>query len=300
MKIFDLHCDTFSELFDRKLTLDDTSLAVNTVELTEFSTVVQTFAVFLHPKFNDSAYRYTEIISYGKRCIKEAGIKIYNNELSSDNRVNALLSVEGGIPNFRPAFVEKLYYDGIKTVSLTWNYDNPLAGGCNSNDNIGLTGLGKEMVKQINRFKMVVDLSHLNKKSFFEVIEKADTVVATHGGVSSTVEHPRNLTDEQLVLIKEKNGLVGLTVYPEFIGIEPYEGFYNAVYHCLDLGLEDNLSLGTDFDGALMHKKLSKLSHILSLGQYLLSKKLSQETINKIFFENSYNFYNRVLTNVKF
>lgn len=296
MKIFDLHCDTFCELFDRKLTLNDNSLAVNYAELSCFDTAVQTFSVFLHPKYNDSAYRYAEVLNCGKKALKEANIKICTNRHALENDgITALLSVEGGVPNFSPNFVEKLFLDGIRTVSLTWNYDNPIAGGCNGDG--GLTVLGGYIVREINRCKMTVDLSHLNQKSFFEVIERADSAVATHTGVFSIVEHPRNLTDEQLKLIKEKDGVVGLTVYPEFIGQDPFEGFYYSVEHCLDLGLEDNLSLGSDFDGAEMYENLSKASHLKALNKYLLSKNIAQPIIDKIFFENSYKFYNRVLTN---
>ena len=296
MKIFDLHCDTFCELFDRKLTLNDNSLAINYAELSCFDTAVQTFSVFLHPKYNDSAYRYAEVLNCGKKALKEANIKICTNRHALENDgIKALLSGEGGVPNFSPNFVEKLFLDGIRTVSLTWNYDNPIAGGCNGDS--GLTALGEDIIREINRCKMAVDLSHLNQKSFFEVIERADSAVATHTGVFSIVEHPRNLTDEQLKLIKEKDGVVGLTVYPEFIGQDPFEGFYYSVEHCLDLGLEDNLSLGSDFDGAEMYENLSKASHLKALNKYLLSKNIAQPIIDKIFFENSYKFYNRVLTN---
>ena len=296
LKIFDLHCDTFCELFDRKTTLDDDSLAVNVFELSQFETAVQTFAVFIHPKINDTAYRYTEVLQYGKNALKNWGVKICTDadSLQGDG-IKALLSVEGGVPNFSPKFVEKLYVGGIRTVSLTWNYNNQLAGGCLEDGS--LTKLGEEVIKEINRFNLTVDLSHLNKNSFYDVIEQAESVVATHSGVFSTVEHKRNLTDEQLVLIKDKDGIVGLTVYPDFIGEDPYLGFYNAVMHCLELGLEDNLSLGTDFDGAKMHKNLSKASHLNKLSRYLIDKNISKSIVKKIFFENSLKFYNRVLTN---
>ncbi len=296
MKIFDLHCDTFCELFDRKTTLNDTTLAVNIGELSQFKTAVQTFAVFLHPNFTDTAYRYTEVLQYGKKALNDVGISICTDRKSFiGDGIKALLSVEGGVPNFSPKFVEKMYLDGIRTVSLTWNYNNLLACGCLDDGN--LSPLGEEIIKEINRFKMTVDLSHLNQKSFFEVIEKADSVVATHNGVFATVEHKRNLTDEQLNLLKEKNGIIGLTVYPDFIGADPYLGFLNAVLHCLELGLEDNLSLGTDFDGATMHESLSKVSHLENLYRYIIDKNIKKATVDKIFFENSKKFYDRVLTN---
>ncbi len=282
LKIFDLHCDTFSELFDRRLSFENNVTAINSNELLQFEEAVISFAVFLHPEISDSLKRYTDVISYGRKCLETAGVK-------------NILSVEGGVPNFDVKNIERLYRDGVRTVSLTWNYDNPFGSGALGDG--GLTALGRQAVSEFNRFNMVTDLSHLNRKTFFEAIDVAEAAVSTHSGVNSIVKHPRNLTDRQLTLIKEKNGIVGLCVYTAFIGENPFEGFYKAVMHCLDLGLENNIALGTDFDGAVMHPKLSRASQLIALFEYLVEKGVEKSVCEKIFFENSKHFYNRVLTN---
>lgn len=298
MKIFDLHCDTFCELFDRGLDFDNIETAVNIKELSQFETVIQTFAVFLHPNISDSFKRYINVMNYGKRCLEKMGIEVCRDSESLDGAgVKALLSVEGGVPEFDLNNIEMLHSDGVRTVSLTWNYDNPLGGGALGDG--CLTELGRQTVDELNRFNMVTDLSHLNRKSFFEVAERSELIVATHSGVDKLHFHPRNLTDEQLNIIKNKSGLVGLSVYPEFIGKNPFEGFYRAIMHCLDLGLEDCLSLGTDFDGATMHESLSKISDLKLLYCFLVENGIENQMCDKIFFENSKEFYDRVLTNSK-
>ncbi len=299
MRIFDLHCDTFCELFDRKLSLDNAETAVNLSELSQFETAIQTFAVFLHPVIPDSLKRYTDVLSYGKRCLKTANIEVVKTaeDLKKGGK-KALLSVEGGVPSFDPGFIETLYRDGIRTVSLTWNYDNPFAGGALETGS--LTALGKSAVRELNTFDMVTDLSHLNRKSFFEVAQIAEHPIATHTGVDYVKRHPRNLTDDQLKMLRDKNGLVGLCVYPEFIGSDLFDGFYCSLTHCLELGLEDNLSIGSDFDGAEMHENLNKLSDLKRLYAFLCKKNLGKSILDKLFFENSYKFYNMVLTNSEF
>ena len=291
LKIFDLHCDTLSKAFDDNCDLNDNSLAVNYGDIAAFETFIESFAVFLYPNIADKNKRYNKVLCYGKQCLYRSGFQIVTTKEQLDGGgQKALLSVEG----FVPFDIERLYYDGIRTVSLCWNYDNIFAGGALGDGR--LTKLGKSAVLSLNQHRMVTDLSHLNRQSFFDVIDIADFAVATHTGIDKLVPNKRNLTDRQLTMIKEKGGLVGLTVYPEFIGQNVFEGFYQAVVHCLALGLQDNICIGTDFDGAKMISRLSKSKQLSALYGFLLKRKLTKPLVDKIFFENSFKFYHNVLT----
>lgn len=295
MKIFDLHCDTFTELYDRDISLFDEDLSVNKSELRRFDTAVQTFAVFLKPEEHNTVERYSKVLSDGKCKLLDAGMEICTEtEQLKAGGVKAMLSVEGCVPSFKPDFVEIMQHDGVRTVSLTWNRDNALAGGALETG--CLTNLGRNVISELNRCNMVTDLSHLNRRSFFEAAEIAETVAATHTGVDTLVKHPRNLTDDQLKVIKEKHGIIGLCVYPQFIGDDVFEGFYRAVAYCCELGLENNIALGTDFDGAKMSPKLRKSSQLRSLYEFLIQRKIGKRQCDKIFYENSAEFYRNVLT----
>ncbi len=298
MRIFDLHNDTFSKITDQNLTLTDKRLAVNCGGMNKYKTAVCQFAVWLSGQEQNAYDRYKKVLENGKAEFKKHGIKICTtaNDLESvkDTGKAALLSLEGGIVINSTEMVESLFRDGIRTVSLTWNHDNDLAGGALGQG--ALTDFGKAVIQKLNQNKMVLDLSHLNRKSFFDCLEYARYVAATHTGLDALVPHKRNLTDEQLKTIKQKRGLIGLCLYPEFIGQNVMEDFTKAVEHALDLGLEDNLSLGSDFDGADMNKELCCLADVGSL--YEKCEKIFGNTIaEKIFFYNSYNFYVNVLTN---
>lgn len=135
-------------------------------------------------------------------------------------------------------------------VSLTWNYDNFLAGGAKSQG--GLKKDGRLLVKRLNELKIPVDCAHLNKKSFYEVIDCADGVVCTHTAFSGVREHCRNLDDDEIREIVLRGGMVGLTLYSEFLK-EGGEATGDDVLRHIDYFVSkfgvDNLCLGTDFNG---------------------------------------------------
>ena len=101
---------------------------------------------------------------------------------------------------------------------------------------------------------------------------------------------PRNLTDDKLQLIAEKGGIIGLCFYPEFLGGDVFFKLYENIYHMLKLGLENNIAIGSDFDGAKMDKKLSDVTKIPELYRNLKEKGISEDILDKIFYKNFQNF----------
>lgn len=142
----------------------------------------------------------------------------------------------------------------------------------------------------MNRLKICADLSHLNEKSFYGAIELSDFPLATHSNCKSVYDNPRNLTDNQIKLIAQKGGIIGLCLYPAFLGDHPFSGIWRNISHLLDMGLENHISIGSDFDGAEMHEDLNSLDKIPSLYDFLGQKGLKKPLIDKIFFENAYNY----------
>lgn len=297
MNYFDLHCDTLSKISDGK-TLDDDSLAVNTGALSRYSGSVVQFAVWISGKEADPLERYREVISKGKRELKEKSINIC---LSSDDIVNAskrqgisaLLALEGGYAIESAESVDRLYSDGIRTVALTWNGDNKLAGGAHGDGR--LTLLGREVITRMNELGMVADVSHLNRESFFDVAECAEKIAATHTGLMFSVENKRNLSDDQLKVIKQKNGIVGLCVYPPFIGSDVCDGFLRAVSHMLFKGMSENIAFGSDFDGAVMQNGMDNAACIENLAA-MCGQSFGKSISDGIFYKNSLHFYKDALT----
>ena len=212
----------------------------------------------------------------------------------SPTKIIALLSIENAGFIKDVSFVDEFYKDGIVTASLTWNGDNKLAGGALGD--ASLTSLGVDVIKRMNRLSMAVDLSHLNRKSFYEALKEARFPCATHSGIDFILHHPRNLDDAQLKSIKEKGGIVGICFYPDFIGNDAVEGFLKALEHCLELYMEDNVSIGSDFDGADMSAGLKTVSDTVCLYKKTVMR-FGKTVADKVFYQNASDFYYNVLTN---
>ena len=128
----------------------------------------------------------------------------------------------------------------------------------------GLTDLGKELIRACNRLNILIDLSHLNERGFWDVAELSDApLVATHSNAHALSPHSRNLTDEQLAAIRETSGMVGVNYAVSFLRADgrqdrdtPVELIIDHVEHMLEKVGEDGVGFGSDFDGAMVPKEL--------------------------------------------
>ncbi len=200
---------------------------------------------------------------------------------------NLFLAYEDFSYDVKLSLLDRLLSFNPKYVTLTWNGINPLGGGCGSNLPISEKGL--EVIKLLNDRKITIDLAHLGKRSFFEVIEKANSVVCSHACFNEVREHKRNLSSEQIKLIIEKGGIIGLTFYSEFLSNEnaTIDNVLRHIIYFLDRFSHKNLALGTDFFGCkdfpLGFNDYS-FEEILRLSLQKLG--LKGEIIDDIFYKN--------------
>ena len=286
MKFFDLHCDTAYKCYRDDLSFCDQKLAVTPQKSFCFDKWYQCFAIFI----NDGTKNPFE---YYEKSLENFRLQLKNKP----QNLTPIFTVEGGLLiEDNLSRVENLYRDGIKALTLTWNGENAIAGGADTD--VGLKDFGKSVIKALNRFDIMVDLAHLNKKSFYSAIEIAKRPIVTHSCLEYVNNHRRNIDDNQLKLIVQKNGILGLCFYPVFLGEgDVFENIYKNIYHILDLGYEDYLSIGSDFDGADMSEKLYDISAVPNLYDYLNARNISEEILNKIFFNNAYKFFSKTKGN---
>lgn len=276
MNFFDLHSDTAYKMYTQNQDFYKNDLAVSGDKGEIFDNWHQTFAVWLPDQTENPFAFYKAVLSNLK------------NNLSG--KVNPVFSVEGGTVLENNA--DRLYIlkaDGIKFLTLTWNGENAIAGGSKSDK--GLTSFGKTVIEKMNKLNIAVDVSHLNDKSFYKVIELSEKPLASHSNCRSICDVPRNLSDDQIKLICEKNGIVGLNFYPEFLGENPMEKIYENIFYLCEMGLENHIAIGSDFDGADMCSELSDITKIPNLYAFLKGKGLNDTLLNKIFYKNAYEFY---------
>ena len=251
----------------------------------------QFFAAFIAPEYRESAYERTiNIIKKLKKEIsnnkKIAFCKSYDDYCKYNGKNRAFLSVEGLDAVKDTNMLDVLYDEGVRMATLTWNYSNQLAGGV-LDEKQGLSSLGKKAIRKMNELGMILDVSHLNDRSFWNVIEEnAKTVIASHSNSRKICNNKRNLTDEQFLAIRNKGGVVGINLYPLFLS-----GSNNAkisdiikhIEHFLSLGGENNISMGCDFDGVdFLPEGITGIDDIYKLFDAMIRLGYNDNIINKL------------------
>lgn len=164
--------------------------------------------------------------------------------------------------------IDVLYNLGVRSVNIVWNNKNKFGGGTRTKNSFGLTNLGEELVEKLVKTNILIDLSHANEKTFFDIIYKClelkrkgdfPKIFASHSNVRSICNVNRNLTDEQILKIKEMNGIIGVVEYKGFVceDLKDYEEYY-LKHICYLKNLLDgveNIAVSTD-DEIYYNKKL--------------------------------------------
>lgn len=145
-----------------------------------------------------------------------------------------------------------LYMLGVRHATLTWNGENSLATGVQGNPERGLTSIGKKCVSYLEKMGVVIDVSHANEKSFWDICEcTAKPIIASHSNCRDICNVSRNLYDSQLKAIGEKGGVVGLNAYSEFVASaqseRTLEKLASHIDHMVEVMGIDHVGLGFDF-----------------------------------------------------
>jgi Zn-dependent dipeptidase, microsomal dipeptidase homolog len=220
------------------------------------------FVVWVDPPYTDdpkkrTAQAFEAIRKEAEDCADIAVICRNYAEIEkakAEGRLYIIVGMEG-ISGLAPdvSEIDRVYELGTRHIFLTWNEANDFATGVRGPEDRGLTEIGKDVVKRILGKNMMLDVSHLNEKSFWDVIDMADVpLVASHSNARALCDVPRNLKDEQLRAIAELNGVVGLNAFNEFIDTEKEKRtadrlVEHAVYIADKIGI-DHVGFGFDFD----------------------------------------------------
>ncbi|MGE5371097.1 MAG: dipeptidase [Solirubrobacterales bacterium] len=204
--------------------------------------------------------------------------------------IRLLLHVEGGDGLGRSMHrLSILYRLGVRSLGLTWNHRNAIADGIlDADSGGGLTRFGREIIHAMNRLGMVVDLAHISRTAFFECLERSEApAVVSHANADGFHPFPRNLTDAQLRGLAQTDGIVGISLVPDFIG-EPPVGLNKAV-DCIQYMVEvagiEHVGLGSDFDG-VDQAVLPDVAGYPMLLSALRAAGYTQDDINRLTHQN--------------
>ena len=302
MKLFDLHCDTIGECYKNKLSLRRSVLNVSLDKAKEIERYTQVFAVWIPDElrwksatdyFNNVCDYYCKELELNKDLIVN-----FADAKKDEKRVKAILAIEGGAALAGDTEnIYKVYEKGVRILTLTWNAKNEIASGAFC-ENGGLTSFGKDVLKRMEKLKMVIDVSHLNRESFFDVAENTTLpFIASHSNadiVETNAGRKRNLTDEQIEIIKERNGLIGLNFYKEFLDVDNKTGVDALKVHLdylLNKGCENIIALGSDFDGCDLSEGITGLESMESVYNSLINDGFSKNLIDDLFYNNAERFF---------
>ncbi|WP_391205022.1 dipeptidase [Psychrobacillus sp. L4] len=265
MKIYDLHCDVLYKLgkAENPIPFEDSPLLqANKKALVAGEIALQVFAVFVSEGFpkekqfmeaiRQIEFFHTEIV--GKHENVVAIYKWEQLEKLEKGQIGAVLSLEG--LDMIDGDIQKLKLllsHGVKLVGLTWNGANEVADGASENSGTGLTSFGDEVVSLLNEQNIIIDVSHLSEKSFWDVLPKAKWLMASHSNARAICDSARNLTDDQIKALVDKKSPIHVVYYPQFINNskKPVEiqDLVKHVDHIASLGGKHLIGLGSDFDG---------------------------------------------------
>lgn len=304
MKYFDLHCDTVTECYDHKNSLYENENAVSLKKGEAFETWAQVFAIWIDDKkrgeeawhyFSDTAAFFAEEMRKSSEKTAFCRTARELREADAAKKEIALLAIEGGSALAgKMQYLQQAYEAGVRMITLTWNARCETADGCMVKDAGGLAPFGFELVKEMNRLKMVVDVSHLSEKGFWDVARVSERpFVATHSDSKAACDCPRNLTDEQFREIVHDGGLVGINFCREFLnesGKADLNDILRHVDHFLNLGGEKVIAVGSDFDGCTVADGISGLENVDVLYN-LLAGEFGRATADDIFYNNTFRFF---------
>lgn len=303
MNYFDLHCDTITECYNIQKSLTNNGLQLDRAKAHDIQKWVQVFAIWLDDALSEEkSYEYfnNSYDYFKKQVAADSNLEWAKSSSEMESILNtgknvAFLSIENSKPLAGKIDRVKEFYDkGVRIMTLTWNEANSVADGCMVSNAKGLTDFGKDVVKLMEKLGMIIDVSHLSEAGFWDVATNTTApFIATHSNSYFVCEHPRNLKDQQFEVIVERGGIVGMNFFPVFINntrVAQIEELLPHIDRMLQLGGEDVIAMGSDFDGAVMPQNMRGIQDIDYLYDILV-KRYGTEKTEKMMFANAERFF---------
>ena len=296
----DTHCDT-PMFFPKGVDFGtrDKQLLVDLHKMTEGHQDATIMVAYLHqPTDHPKEYAddiFDKIEALVERNNRYLSIARTPNDLWTNKHLgkkSIMLGIENG--HALDGKIENLHHfaeRGIVYMTLCHNGDNDICDSAKgSQTHNGVSDFGHQVISEMNRLGIMVDLSHAAEKSFYDALEMSTTpIVCSHSSCRALCDHPRNLTDDQMRALAKKGGVMQVTLYPGFLvkdGEATIEDAMRHLEHAIDVMGIDHVGLGTDFDGDGGIRGLANSSELTNFTRQLMTRGFSQEDIQKIWGGN--------------
>lgn len=305
----DSHCDT-PMFFDQEVNLEhrDPKLLVDFPKMREGHLDVSTMVAYLPqgdctPEASEAAtaQAFKTLAEIEQRVAYAPGVvlaqhpaQLYRNKL--EGKLSVMRGIENGYAIGKDLQnVEKFARMGVVYITLCHNGDNDICDSArrSSQRHGGLSAFGRDVVREMNRCGLMVDLSHAAETSFYDALQCSTTpIVCSHASSRAMCNHPRNLTDDQLRALAQAGGVAQVTLYHGFLRLEE-EGIPATVtdgvrhlMHMIDVAGIDHVGIGTDFDGDGGVPGCACASELINFTRLLLAEGLTIHDLQKIWGGN--------------
>lgn len=226
-------------------------------------------------------------------CIAHTPTELYH--LKAEGRRAIMLGIENGYAIGRDLSLLRRFKEehGIVYMTLCHNGNNDICGSARPRDGEALEGVsdfGADVIREMNRLGVMVDLSHASERSFYDALDiSATPIVCSHSSARALCDHPRNLTDDQMRALASKGGVAQVTFYHGFLRKEGQATILDAVAHLNHMvrvmGIE-HVGIGTDFDGDGGVPGLANASELINFTRRLLRELYSEDELRLIWGGN--------------
>ena len=302
----DTHCDT-PMLFPQGIHFDqrDPRILVDLHKMTEGRLDATIMVAYLpQPTEQPKAYAdaiFDQIEAITKQNSDYVRIARTPEELWANKRAgikSIMLGIENGIA--LDGQLENLQHfaeRGIVYMTLCHNGDNDICDSASRSQNTwgGVSPFGEQVIREMNRLGILVDMSHAGEKSFYDALDiSSKPIVCSHSSARTLCDHPRNLTDDQMRALAAKDGVAQTTIYHGFLRQDSEACILDVMEH-LEHAIQvmgiDHVGLGTDFDGDGGVRGLADASELINFTKQLLRRRYSEEDIQKIWGGNFLRVY---------
>lgn len=313
--LIDLHCDTILEchLSGGKRELYKNDLCVDIEKMKKAGSLAQIFALYVDMKggvppmqnCQDMLDLFYNELDKNKDTVAFAACYEDIEKNKIEGKMSAMLSIEEGAAiNGSIANLRNFYRLGVRLMTLLWNYPNQL-GYPNfqyEHKDKGLTEFGIEVVEEMNKLGMLIDVSHLSDRGFYDVARLSNQpFVASHSNSRVCTLHERNLTDDMIKLLAEKGGIMGVNIESFFLNegepttISTVEDMVRHLKHIRNVGGIDVMAIGTDFDGTMHSSEIANIGEMEKLSAALKQNQFNEEEIERIYYKNALRVIKEVL-----
>ena len=309
--LFDAHADILTDMLEQKRIKNTNSFKSRHLDLYKKAGITHSIFVNFTDPGTTNETEFKEIFENAFVELKENSDIFnicldYKDLIAPSEKIGVIIGMEGIMQLDDVNHLQDLYNKGVRHAGLTWNEVNKYAAGLSSTSE-GLTSLGKDILKRMEKLGMIIDLAHANPRTFKEVFENTtQPLIVSHGNTKALCNHIRNYTDEQLKMIKERNGVIGICGIAQFISDK--EEKQNVAYMAAHIDYVakligiDHVGVGFDVCYYLSENKTqNNVEGFQNIGDanniFIELEKLgySNEDIDKIKYKNFFRVFKEVL-----